>query len=146
MNNILGKIFSTGAKELVGSIGGALDGVITNQEEKLAAKATISELVTNKLTEIAGFQKEVLVTELQGNTLQRSWRPIVMLLFAFIVVYSKFIAPAFDLQNAVLEPQFWNLLELGLGGYVIGRSLEKVTDKITTNIDLPFIRKKHRKI
>lgn len=60
------------------------------------------------------------------TTLQRSWRPLVMLVFAFIVLYSKVIAPLFNLPIAPLEPQFWTLLELGLGGYVIGRSLEKI--------------------
>ncbi len=142
---IFNKILSTGVKELTDSIGNAIDNLSTSDDEKLNAKAKLTEIVTEKLAELASYQKEVLVTELQGSKLQRNWRPIVMLAFASIVVYSKFIAPAFGLPNAELETHFWKLLELGIGGYVIGRSLEKVTDKVTKNIDLTFLKKKRRK-
>ena len=143
---IFKKIVSSGAKELTDSIGKTIDSLSTSDDEKLNAKAKLTEIVTSKLTELASYQKEVLVTELQGSKLQRNWRPIVMLAFAFIVVYAKFIAPAFDLPNAELETHFWKLLELGIGGYVIGRSLEKVTDKVTQNIDLTFIKKRNRNL
>jgi hypothetical protein len=45
----------------------------------------------------------------------------------------KFIAPLFDLRIPELENEFWNLLQLGIGGYVIGRSAEKISEKITIN-------------
>ncbi len=143
---ILNKIFSTGAKELTDSIGNAIDNLSTSEQEKLNAKAQLTKIVTDKLSQLASYQKEVLVTELKGTKLQRSWRPIVMLAFAAIVVYAKFIAPAFGLPNTELEAPFWSLLEIGIGGYVIGRSLEKVTDKVTQNIDLTFIKKKNRNL
>ncbi len=143
---ILNKIFSTGAKELTESIGNAIDNLSTSEQEKLNAKNKLTEIVTNKLSELASYQKEVLITELEGSKLQRYWRPIVMLAFAAIVVYSKFIAPAFGLPNAELETPFWNLLEIGIGGYVIGRSLEKVTNRVTQNIDLTFIKKRKRNL
>lgn len=44
-----------------------------------------------------------------------------------------------------LKPEFWELLKLGLGGYVIGRSAEKIANSVTKNVDLPFLRKKDRK-
>ena len=140
------KLIKGSATELTKSVGDAIDGIVTSDEEKLKAKAELTEIVTSKLTDIAKFQKEVLITELSGTKLQRSWRPIVMLMFAFIIVYSKFIAPAFGLPNAELEPEFWTLIEIGLGGYVVGRSVEKVTDKVTKNMDITFLRKKERKI
>ena len=139
---ILRRLFGKGLQELTDSIGGVIDGLTTSEEEKLAAKNQLTEIVTEKLSELAAYQKEVLVTELSGSKLQRNWRPLVMLAFAAIVVYAKFIAPAFGLPNAELEPDFWTLLEIGLGGYVVGRSLEKITGKVTENIDMTFLRKK----
>ena len=62
--------------------------------------------------------------EAQGNWLQKSWRPLVTLCFTFIILLGVFI-PLLD-DNS----EFWNLLEIGLGGYIIGRSVEKVTGKI----------------
>ena len=79
------------------------------------------------------MQTEIIVTEAKGNWLQRSWRPILMLAFGFIVIYIKFIAPLFNLTTPELENEFWNLLQLGIGGYVIGRSAEKISKNVTFN-------------
>jgi hypothetical protein len=54
-----------------------------------------------------------------------------MLSFGFIVIYCKFIGPLFDLRIPELEIQFWNLLQLGIGGYVIGRTGEKMMKSYT---------------
>lgn len=145
MSGILNKIFSTGAKDITDSIGNVLDNVITSDEERLTAKNRLTKIVSEKLVQLASFQKEVLLVELNGSKLQRSWRPIVMLAFTSVVVYSKFIAPAFGLPTAELEPDFWELLKLGLGGYVVGRSLEKITEKVTENVDISLLKKRNRR-
>lgn len=142
LKNLIGKAIG----DITGAVGNALDANITNEEEKLAKKNELTEILTTKISEVIGFQRDILVTELNGNGLQRNWRPIVMLAFAFIVVYRYFIAPVFHLELIDMPEKFWGLLELGMGGYVIGRSVEKVADTLTKNIDLPLIRKKDRKI
>ena len=76
--------------------------------------------------ELQKLQTEVILAEANGNWLQRSWRPILMLAFGFIVIYVKFIAPLFSLPIPPLENEFWNLLQIGIGGYVIGRTGEKM--------------------
>ncbi len=140
------KLIKGSATELTKSVGNAIDGIVTNDEEKLKAKSELTEIVTSSLTDIAKFQKEVLVTEISGDRLQRSWRPIVMLAFASIVVYTYFIGPLFDLKIVKLDPFFWEMLRLGLGGYIVGRSVEKVSDRVTKNIDLTFLKRKDRNI
>jgi len=146
MNGFLSKFLKGSAKELTDSVGNAIDNLATSDQEKLKAKAEISKIVLDGLNEVASYQRDVLVAELKGTKLQRNWRPIVMLMFAFIVVYAKFIAPAFQLPSTELEPDFWELLQLGIGGYVVGRSVEKVAKTVTKNIDLSFIKKRNRKI
>lgn len=141
---LLEKIFSSGAKDITDSIGNVVDKFVTTDSEKLQAKKELSEMVLGQLNQLANYQKEVLLAETNGNKLQRNWRPIVMLAFAFVVVYGKFIAPAFGLPTTPLEPEFWTLLELGIGGYVIGRSVEKIATKVTENTDLTFLKKKDR--
>ena len=144
--SLLTKIFKGTASEITEGVGSVIDKIATSDQERLNAKANLTEIVTGKLTELASYQKEVLVTELSGTKLQRSWRPIVMLAFATIVVYSLFIAPAFSLPNTELPEYFWSLLEIGLGGYVIGRSVEKISGRVTKNIDLSLISKRKRKL
>ena len=115
---------------LVDNVGKAFDGNFANKEEILQKKSEILEKVRALQSLIIEAQKYLLALELQGNWLQRSWRPILMLCFGFIVMYAYFIQPAF-LPNAVpirndLNDNFWELLKLGIGGYVIGRTGEKV--------------------
>lgn len=116
---------------LVKDLLGGLDNLFTSKEEKIKAENVIKQILIEKQLELQKMQTEIIVTEAKGNWLQRSWRPILMLAFGFIVIYVKFIAPLFDLKIPELENEFWNLLQLGIGGYVVGRSAEKISKNIT---------------
>ena len=116
---------------LVKDLLGGLDNLFTSKEEKIKAENVIKQILIEKQLELQKMQTEIIVTEAKGNWLQRSWRPILMLAFGFIVIYVKFIAPLFDLKIPELENEFWNLLQLGIGGYVIGRSAEKISKNVT---------------
>ena len=114
-------------------IGNVIDNIFTNDEERLQAKNELTRIIQSKELELQKMQTEVIVAEANGNWLQRSWRPILMLAFGFIVIYVKFIAPLFGFTIPELEEDFWNLLQIGIGGYVVGRSAEKIADKIVIN-------------
>jgi len=116
---------------LVKEVGNVIDKLFTSEEERLKAKNEIFKVLQEQQLELQKLQTEIIVTEANGNWLQRSWRPILMLAFGFIVIYVKFIAPLFSLPIPPLENEFWNLLQLGIGGYVVGRSVEKVAGNIT---------------
>jgi len=115
--------FSSGVIKEVGNV---LDNLFTNDEERIKAKNEIFKVLQQKELELQKMQTDIIIAEAKGNWLQRSWRPILMLAFGFIVIYVKFIAPLFDLRIPELENEFWNLLQLGIGGYVIGRTGEKM--------------------
>jgi len=74
-----------------------------------------------------------------------------MLAFVFIVIFHFFIYPLIRVFNPELpelpelEAYFWELLKIGLGGYVVGRSVEKVAETMTKNTDLSFLKRKDRK-
>jgi hypothetical protein len=67
-----------------------------------------------------GQQKIVLAEASSAGWLTRSWRPITMLTFLALVV-----CDSFGWLPSKLAPQAWTLLQIGIGGYTIGRSLEK---------------------
>lgn len=108
------------------SVSDLIDNLFTNDEERIDAKRKIFQVLKEKELELQKLQTDIILAEAKGNWLQRSWRPILMLAFGFIVIYVKFIAPLFDLRIPELENEFWNLLQLGIGGYVIGRTGEKM--------------------
>jgi len=105
---------------------GGLDKLFTSKEEKIKAENVIKQILIQKELELQKMQTEIIVAEAKGNRLQRSWRPILMLSFGFIVIYVKFVGPLFDLRIPVLEDEFWTLLQIGIGGYVVGRTGEKM--------------------
>ena len=127
------KILNWFISGVIKEIGNAIDKLFTTEEERLKAKNEIFKVLQEQQLELQKLQTEIIVTEANGNWLQRSWRPILMLAFGFIVIYVKFIAPLFNLPIPPLENGFWNLLQLGIGGYVVGRSVEKVASTITIN-------------
>ena len=111
---------------VVKDIMGGLDKLFTSKEEKILAENAIKQILIEKQLELQRMQTEIIVAEAKGNWIQRSWRPILMLAFGFIVIYVKFLAPLFDLTIPELENEFWNLLQIGIGGYVVGRTGEKM--------------------
>ena len=131
----------TNTIEAVGSI---VDNVFTNDEEKSIAKKQLSEVVLKSLNDIAEVQGEVVKTELQGNWLQKSWRPLTMLTMVVILVCKWFGLTNSEIPLE-LEIELMGLLKIGIGGYIAGRSVEKVAEKVTENIDMPFLKKKQRK-
>jgi hypothetical protein len=108
-----------------------LDKLFTSKEEKIIAENAIKQILLQKQLELQKMQTDVIITEAKGNWLQRSWRPILMMSFGFIVIYVKFIGPLFGLPIPPLELEFWELLKIGIGGYVVGRSAEKIANNIT---------------
>ena len=122
--------FTTG---VISEIGKVIDSLFTSEEERIKAKNEVFKVLQEQQMELQKLQTEIIVSEATGNWLQRSWRPILMLAFGFIVIYVKFLAPLFDLRIPELENEFWNLLQLGIGGYVVGRSVEKISKNITIN-------------
>lgn len=139
-------LFSKQAADVVDQIGTVVDAVVTTDDEKLARKAELTKIVSDALNTAASFQKDVLLVELQGSWLQRNWRPLLMLTFGFIIFYAYFLSPVFHLNQVIMDNRFWDILELGIGGYVIGRSVEKVAKTVTENVDVSLVKKKNRKL
>jgi hypothetical protein len=130
----------------VAGLGKELASKITSGKDKDQANKEFVDSVGHIIEDQLKVASTLISNDQKGNWLQRSWRPILMLGFGFIVMYSKFIAPAFGLPNTELEHDFWTLLEIGIGGYVIGRSAEKITEKAANVVGQNLLKKKDRKI
>lgn len=126
--NILGKIFSGGAANLVKGVGGVIDNLTTSKEEKLEAQRKIKELISNYEIEM---EKQV-TSRWQADMNSDSWlsknvRPLVLIFLVVSTVLLIFIDGG--LINFVVEAKWTDLLQLVLitviGAYFGGRSLEK---------------------
>lgn len=105
---------------LAGEIGGIINNLTISSKEKKELESRVTQIVYRYSSELSQNQTNIISRETGGNWLQRSWRPLVMLSFAAVVLLGTFI----DIPYLGEESKFWNLIEIGLGGYVVGRSLE----------------------
>jgi hypothetical protein len=126
------KILEFFGANVIADIGKVIDNLFTSDEERLAARNKIMQVLKEKELELQKMQTDVIIAEAKGNWIQRSWRPLLMLSFGFIVIYNKFAAPLFGWPIPILEEEFWTLLQIGIGGYVVGRTGEKM---MTTYVD-----------
>jgi hypothetical protein len=131
----MNKIFNWLTGDLFTKVGDSIDKLVTSDEEKLILRNDLQKLFYAQNLELAKLNFQIISAEAKGNFLQRSWRPILMLSFGFVVLYSKFIALAFNLPNAPLEPDFFMLLKLGIGGYGVLRTAEKITKTLKNKIE-----------
>lgn len=123
-----------------------IDNVHTSEEEKLELKnvlVTLQNEVTTKQIDLLSKQMDlekqlldaqasIINTEAKSESwIVKSWRPITMLTFlAIIVLHSLSLI---DLRPDFSE-QFMTLVQIGLGGYVVGRSAEKVAPAVAAAI------------
>ena len=117
---------------LIGSIGGKIldivDDVVEDKDEANRLKFEIQrQLIENKSNELESAAKIVLA-EAQGSWLQRNWRPLLMVTFAALVVAHRFGLTAPNIPGSV-QNSLLNIVMVGVGGYVVGRSGEKIVDK-----------------
>ena len=122
---LIGQIFKP-AMEMI-------DAVHTSTEEKLTQKAQLLELQTSFLVEALEYESDrlkakaaIITAEAQADSwITRSWRPITMLTFLALIVMDSFGLLAFRLAG-----EAWTLLQIGIGGYIVGRSGQAITSGI----------------
>jgi hypothetical protein len=113
-------------------IGEVLRRLIPDAEEARRIEADLTrELLTHRRAALDAAQA-VIVAEAQGASwLQRNWRPLLMLCFVAILANNYIVAPyaralGADLPTLDLPDGAWALLNIGVGGYIAGRSAEKI--------------------
>ena len=126
----------------------SIDGLSTSAEEKKSLRASVINTMVNA-------QTSVIIAEANAGGVTAKWRPYTMLsfvsltlfhyaLFPMIAIIFPATAPIFAAM--VLPPQLWTLIQIGLGGYVGGRSVEKVVGMLTTSKELRKMAKLQAKI
>ena len=133
MNGLL-KFLGGPIESLVGTVGGIIDNLHMSGEEKAKAKIELAKVqnefnirVLQAEHEFAQAQKEVVIAETQSASwLARNWRPLLMLTFNYIILHNYVIAPLFGVPSVPIPGDMWDLLKLGITGYIVGRSGEKI--------------------
>jgi hypothetical protein len=124
---------------LLDSVGSILDRVVTTDKDRLEAQrelVTLERQFQTRVMELdqdfASTQAEVVQQEMRSQSwMAKNWRPILMLTFTYIVAHNFVIAPLFGMPMAEVPEQMWTLLQIGMGGYIFGRTVEKTAPTVT---------------
>lgn len=124
-------------------VGDIVDNVVTTKEEAGQLKNEMRQIINQAQAAALEYDKKLLDSrtqivkaEAQGQSwLQRNWRPILMLSIVAIVVNNYLIYPYLSLfwegaQVLDLPGGLWALMTTGVGGYIVGRSGEKIADNL----------------
>ena len=122
-----------------------VDNLHTSTEEKLQIQTKLFELqvgvydkVVDYETRLAEAQAKIITAEAQSESwLSRNWRPLTMVVFVALVVnrwtgISVLLGIPQVMVPHDIELKLWDAITLGLGGYIAGRSLEKIAPSVAT--------------
>lgn len=100
------------------------------QQAALQAQAATVAQAAQYEQSLLDNQTKIVAAEAAGESwLQRNWRPMTMLSFVGIIIWTWWRGPPPHMTEAVVLEVF-TIIKIGLGGYVAGRSAEKVAKVI----------------
>lgn len=106
---------------------------ITDKDKLAEYEAAFKQSLLSHEQAIIDTQASVIQAEAQGDSwLQRNWRPIVMLFLTGLVGahWLGFTAP--NITDTIVSDML-GIVQVGLGGYVVGRSGEKIMQAYKAN-------------
>ena len=115
---------------LVPILGDAIRRLFPDPAEAQKAENELKLALMTNSAAIDRAAAEIIADEAKSeHWLASSWRPLVMLTFTALIVarWLGYSAPGIS-EAEVLK--LWDIVQLGLGGYVIGRSAEKIVPQI----------------
>ena len=112
---------------LLPAVTGIIDKLIPDPQAAAEAKLKVMEMQQAGELKQLEAAMSVIVAEAQGNWLQRSWRPLMMVTFTALIVARWFGWTAPNITPDEYS-QLWSIIQLGIGGYVLGRSGEKIAE------------------
>ena len=109
-----------------------IDKLFPDPEAKQAAQIQLLAMEqAGDLKELDAAMQTIVAEAKSDHWLTANWRPITMLTFVAIIANNYILYPYLSLfwqEAPMLEvpADMWALIKIGLGGYVVGRSGEKI--------------------
>ena len=108
-----------------------VDKAIPDKDLAEKLKAQLNTELLKSSTEQIKAAASIVEAEAKSGWFSASWRPLLMYVLIFILVWNYIIGPVIKMMLGTvitfeLPGDVWTLLQIGLGGYVIGRSGESI--------------------
>jgi hypothetical protein len=108
-----------------------VDKAIPDKDLAEKLKAQLNTELLKSSTEQIKAAASIVEAEAKSGWFSASWRPLLMYVLIFILVWNYIIGPVIKMVLGTvitfeLPGDVWTLLQIGLGGYVVGRSGESI--------------------
>ena len=124
-----------------GPVSKVLDALVKDQELRRKLESELQGKLADHLGKSGELQQAIVLAEIKSeHWLTRSWRPLMMLTLLGFVLFVGLVLPlldaiighpvAFNPRWQSLPAPFWDFLSIGIGGYIGGRTLEKVAAQV----------------
>ena len=119
------------AGPVIKGIFGTIDEAVEDKDLANKLKNDLQSKVMNILETEIKAAADIIKAEINSDSwMAKNWRPLTMLVFVFIIANNYILYPYLQLflssgTKLDIPPDMWALLKIGLGGYVVGRSVEK---------------------
>ncbi len=116
---------------ITGPLFSVIDKAVTDKDEANRLKSEIQSQLIESQDSLLKAQMQIILAEAQGESwLQRNWRPLLMIVIVAVIANNYLLAPYLGAIFGVglqldLPERLWDLMTIGVGGYVTGRTVEK---------------------
>lgn len=108
---------------------------VPDKDLQAKLKADLQTQLLQSNTQELQAAAKIIEAEAKAGWFASSWRPLLMYVLIFILVWNYILGPVIKIFTGTvisfeLPGDVWGLLQIGLGGYVVGRSAESVARTI----------------
>ena len=108
-----------------------VDKAVADKDLAAKLKADLQTQMLQSHTQELQAAAKIVEAEAKAGWFSASWSPLLMYVLIFILVWNYVLGPVilFFFKASItiqLPGDVWTLLQIGLGGYVVGRSAESV--------------------
>jgi len=113
-------------------LGRVVGNLFPDPEARAKADAEVMNQLLRHQGELEVAAAKIIQTEAASrHWLAANWRPLTMIVFVGLIVARWFGWASPNLGEAEYL-KLWSIVEFGLGGYVVGRSVEKIAPTVVT--------------
>ena len=108
-----------------------VDKAVADKDLAAQLKAQLNIQLMQSSSDELKAAASIVEAEAKSNWFAASWRPMLMYVLIFILIWNYILGPIIrvftgSIITFELPGDVWTLLNIGLGGYVVGRSGESI--------------------
>ena len=113
-------------------VGEVIKRVLPDKDAQVKAQTELNTMLLDGSFKEFEKQADIIIAEAKSeHKITSQWRPITMLTFVAIIANNYILAPYLQAMfgwsvSLDIPPDMWDLLKIGIGGYMLSRSGEKI--------------------